>query len=187
MSDPARALMQPLRARVLEGLAEPGSAAGVARKLGVVRQKVSYHLQKLEEEGLVELVEERRKGNCVERIVRATARAYLVSAQALGRLAVDPAAVQDKLSATYLVAVAAQAVHDISSLRVHADAAGKKLATLTLQSEIRFANAASRKAFTDELAETVARLVAKHHDDKAPHGRRFRMFVGAYPAPPEES
>ena len=187
MSDPARALMQPLRARILEGLAEPGSAAGVARKLGVVRQKVNYHLQKLEEEGLVELVEERRKGNCVERIVRATSRAYLVGAQALGRLAVDPAAAQDKFSSAYLVAVAANAVHDIASLRTHADAAGKKIATLTLQSEIRFANAASRKAFADELADTVARLVAKYHDEQAPHGRRFRVFLGAYPAPPEES
>lgn len=187
MSDPARALMQPLRARILEGLSEPSSAAAVARKLGVVRQKVSYHLQKLEEEGLVELVEERRRGNCVERIVRATSRSYLVGAQALGRLAVDPAAVQDKFSSTYLVAVAAQAVHDIASLRTHADAAGKKIATLTLQSEVRFANAASRKAFTDELADTVARLVAKYHDDHAPQGRRFRLFLGAYPAPPEES
>ena len=179
--------MQPLRARILEGLAEPSSAAAVARKLGVVRQKVNYHLQKLEEEGLVELVEERRKGNCVERIVRATARAYVVGAQALGRLAIDPAALQDKFSATYLVAVAAQAVHDISSLRIHADAAGKKIATLTLQSEVRFANAASRKAFAEELADTVARLVAKYHDEEAPQGRRFRMFVGAYPAPPQES
>src|SRR5436190_20930093 len=111
--------MQPLRARILEGLAEPGSAAGLARKLGVVRQKVSYHLQKLEEEGLVELVEERRKGNCVERIVRATARAYIVGAQALGRLAIDPDAALDKFSSTYLLAVAAQAVHDIASLRTH--------------------------------------------------------------------
>jgi hypothetical protein len=119
--------------------------------------------------------------------VRATARAYVVGAQAFGRLAVDPSAIQDKFSSTYLVAVAAQAVHDISSLRTHADAAGKKIATLTLQSEIRFANAASRKAFTDELADTVARLVAKYHDENAPNGRRFRMFVGAYPAPPQES
>ncbi len=187
MSDPARALMQPLRARILQGLAEPDSAAGVARKLGVVRQKVSYHLQKLEEEGLVELVEERRKGNCVERIVRATARAYVVGAQALGKLAIDPDAARDKFSSTYLLAVAAQAVHDLASLRTHADAAGKKIATLTLQSDIRFANAASRKAFADELADTVARLVAKYHDDDAPNGRRFRMFVGAYPAPPQES
>ncbi len=187
MSDPARALMQPLRARILEGLAEPGSAASVARKLGVVRQKVSYHLQKLEDDGLVELVEERRKGNCVERIVRATSRAYLVGAQALGRLAIDPDAALDKFSSTYLLSVAAQAVHDIASLRTHADAAGKKIATLTLQTDVRFANAASRKAFADELADTVAKIVAKYHDENAPGGRRFRMFVGAYPAPPQES
>ena len=119
--------------------------------------------------------------------MRATARAYLVGAQALGRLAIDPDAALDKFSSTYLLAVAAQAVHDIASLRTHADAAGKKIATLTLQADVRFANAASRKAFADELADSVARLVAKYHDDAAPGGRRFRMFVGAYPAPPQES
>jgi hypothetical protein len=51
---------------------------------------VNYHLRELETQGLVELVEERRRGNCVERIVRATAKSYVVSAEALATLASDP-------------------------------------------------------------------------------------------------
>ena len=93
MSSAGAALFRPLRARILEELAEPGSAAGVARRLESSRQKVSYHLKQLEKEGFVELVEERRQGNCVERIVRATARSYLVSAEAMGTLACDPSRV----------------------------------------------------------------------------------------------
>src|SRR5579862_8354674 len=69
----AAALLDPVRLRILEGLAEPDSAAGVARRLGLPRQRVNYHLHELEKHELVRFVEERRKGNCVERIVRATA------------------------------------------------------------------------------------------------------------------
>src|SRR2546428_794734 len=78
----AAVLLRPFRTRILEMLAEPQSAAGIARRLDVARQKVGYHLKELEKQGLVELVEEKKVGNCVERIVRATGGAYLVSAEA---------------------------------------------------------------------------------------------------------
>ncbi|KAB2955835.1 MAG: winged helix-turn-helix transcriptional regulator, partial [Thermoanaerobaculia bacterium] len=70
----------------------PATAAGLARRLGLPRQRVNYHLRELEKAGLVELVEERRRGNCVERLVRATARAFLLGPEALGAQAADPAA-----------------------------------------------------------------------------------------------
>ena len=44
----------------------------MGRDLGLSRQKVNYHLRALEDAGLVEHVEDRRRGNCTERIVRAT-------------------------------------------------------------------------------------------------------------------
>ena len=71
--DQAAALLHPTRLRVLEGLAEPDSAAGLARRLGLPRQQVNYHLRELEKRQLIEEVDQRRKGNCIERIVRATA------------------------------------------------------------------------------------------------------------------
>ena len=77
-------------------LGEPGSAAGLGRKLGLPRQRVNYHLRELEKEGLLEVVEERKKGNCVERIVRATARSYLISSEALGTLGSRPEEIQLK-------------------------------------------------------------------------------------------
>ena len=70
---------------------------------------------------------------------------------------------------------------DLAILRARADKANQKLPSFTLKADVRFATAAARKEFTEELATEVAKLVAKHHDEKAPAGRLFRFFVGAYP------
>lgn len=180
-ADQAAVLLHPTRLRMLGQLAEPNSAAGLARRLGLPRQKVNYHLRELEKGGFIQPVEERRKGNCVERIVRASARSYLISPEVLGDLASDPAAFQDRFSASYLVAVAARAIRDLAVLRDRAARAGKRLASLTLETEVRFANTADRNAFAEELANTVAKLTARYHDEAAPGGRTFRVFLGAYP------
>ncbi|WP_229691264.1 ArsR/SmtB family transcription factor, partial [Sphaerisporangium melleum] len=85
IEDPAAAevTLDPVRARLLAELAEPGSATTLAAKVGLPRQKVNYHLKTLERYGLVELVEERRKGNVTERIMRASAASYVISPAAL--------------------------------------------------------------------------------------------------------
>jgi len=44
---------------------------------------------------------------------------------------------------------------------------------------VRFADAAARSAFAQELADAVAALVRRHHDASAPRGRTFRCYVGA--------
>jgi DNA-binding transcriptional ArsR family regulator len=184
----AAVLLRPLRARILEMLAtEPQSAANVARTLDVARQNVGYHLKELEKQGLVELVEEKKVGNCTERIVRATARAYLVGAEALGSLAQGAAEATDRFSSAYVVAVAARALREVTRMRKAADEASKRLATLTLETEIRFATAADRGAFAEELAREIARLTAKYHDESAPRGRVHRLVSFAYPKPAEES
>ncbi|HEX4620295.1 MAG TPA: helix-turn-helix domain-containing protein [Myxococcaceae bacterium] len=177
-------LLRPLRVRILESLGEADSAAGVARRLEVPRQKVNYHLRALEKDGLLELVEERKKGNCTERIVKATARSYLVGAAALGAIAADPAAAKDRLSSAFLVSAMAGAVRDVAVMRERAEKAKKSLATFTLQTEVRFAGPAQRNAFAEELATFVARLAARYHDEGASRGRPFRLLAGIYPAPP---
>lgn len=179
----AAKVLQPLRRTILESLREPQSASGLSRRLQLPRQRINYHLRELEKEGLVELVEERRKGNCVERVVKATARSYLISPEALGSLGSSPAEVGDRFSARFLMATAGRAVSDLARLQSRADRAGKRLATLTLSSEVRFASAAARNSFAEDLATFFAELAARYHDEAAPQGRRFRFFVGGYPAP----
>lgn len=172
----AAVLLQPGRLDLIERLAEPDSAAGLARRLGVPRQKLNYHLRELEREGFLELVEERRKGNCMERVVRATAREFLIAPHA------GQSITADRFSAAYLVSVAARAIRELAAICVRASRAGKRVATLTLDTEIRFANAESRAAFTRELTASVADLAAKYHDERTDGGRRFRLIAASYPA-----
>ena len=61
-AEAAAAALDPVRARLLGELAVPASAAGLAARVGIARQKVNYHLKALEAHGLVELSEERRHG-----------------------------------------------------------------------------------------------------------------------------
>lgn len=178
----AAALLQPQRLRLLEELRVPDSAAGLARRLGLPRQQLNYHLRELERAGLVELVEERRRGNCVERLVVATARHYVISPEVLGGLGAGFDEVRDHFSSTSLVAVAARAIRELGELRARADDQGKRLVTMTLESELSFASAEARNAFAKELSEAIARLVVRYHDAGADDRHSFRVVVGAYPA-----
>jgi DNA-binding transcriptional ArsR family regulator len=182
-ADGAASLLNPLRRKILSELGEPDSAAGLARRFGMPRQQVNYHLRQLEAAGLVEAVGERKKRNCTERLMQAVARSYLISPAAVGDLALDPARVADQASSAYLVAVAAQMIREVATLRDRAEDADRKLPTLTMQADVRFGSQEKQRAFAEELQQEVARLVSKYHDDETPGGRTFRMVAGAYPAP----
>ena len=186
IEDPAAAAvaLDPMRARLLAELAEPGSAANLAGRVGIPRQKVNYHLRTLEHHGLVELAEERRRGGITERVLRATAAAYVVSPAALGPTGADPDQTADRLSARYLVALAGRVVREVGDLARRAGAAGKRLPTMSIDTEIRFRSAADRAAFADELTEAVLGLAARyHHDDGRPH----RLVIASHPRPEESS
>ncbi len=172
----------PLRLKLLEQLVEPDSASGLSRRLGVPRQVLNYHLKALEGAGLLQFVEERPRGGLKERLLRRAAASFLISPEVMGSVAPDPRRLQDRFSWSYLVAAAARVVRDLGILRGRADRAAKPLATFTLETEVRFASAADRDAFTRELAERVAQLAVRYHDERAPQGRLFRFMLGAYPA-----
>src|SRR5690349_12676940 len=132
IDDPAAAevSLDPIRARLLAELAEPGSASTLAPRVGLARQKVNYHLRALERHGLVELVEERRKGNCTERVLQATAASYVISPSALSSVAPDPSHEPDQRSARWLLALAGRLVREVGELITEAGAARMPLATL---------------------------------------------------------
>lgn len=180
--DAVMVALDPLRASILELLVEPGSATTVAAALGLPRQKVNYHLHALESHGLVRAAGDRPRRGLVERLYAASARSYLLSPPPVGTDAADPRRV-DRLSSRYLVAVAARVVREVTQLARSADAAALPLATMTLETEIRFRSAADRSAFTDDLAEAVATLVARYHDEQAADGRWHRLVVAAHPSP----
>ncbi len=178
----AEVSLDPVRARLLAELVQPGSATTLAAKVGLARQKVNYHLRALERHGLVELVEERRRGNMTERVMRATAASYVISPAALAAVAPDPDRSPDQLSALWLLALASRLVREVGELIGRARAARRSLATFAIDTEIRFGSASDRAAFAGELTDAVEALVSKYHDQYAAGGRKHRLIVGLHPS-----
>ena len=176
IESPAAAItaLDPIRSRLLRELATPQSAAMLGVKLGIPRQKLNYHLRRLEAHGLVTLQDTRAHGGLTERVLAATAEAFFVAPELAG----DDDAREDRLSARYLIAVAARAVREVGRL-----ARRGPVAALTIDTRIGFATPQDRAAFADELTSTIAALAAKyHHDDGSPH----RLVVAAHPIPEED-
>lgn len=183
IEDPAAAAaaIAPARARLLAELGQPASAATLAQRLDLPRQKVNYHLRTLEKHGLVREADTRRWGGITERRMVATATSYLVSPAALGPAAADPGRTADRLSASYLLALAARAVHEVGALLRKATKTNQRLATLSIDTAIRFRSAEQRADFSQELANAVATLAARYHEQSSAGGRWHRLVVVAHP------
>jgi DNA-binding transcriptional ArsR family regulator len=179
----AAVALEPVRSRLLSELAEPASAAGLAGRLGIARQKINYHLRALESHKLVRLAEKRKWGGLTERLLVASAASYVVSPGALGPVATDPDRHVDRLSASYLISLAARVVREVSGLLRRSKDLDKRLPTLSLDTEIRFRTPGDRAAFTNELTSAVTQLVARYHDETAPGGRAHRLVMMAHPLP----
>jgi DNA-binding transcriptional ArsR family regulator len=183
VDDPRHAalLAAPVRQRILTALAEPGSASSVAKSLGLARQLVAYHVRQLEAAGYVALVREEQRRGCTERILRRTAQYLVASHEVFGGEGIDLRKIKDKFSSGYLIALAARMAKDVSEAQAAADRAGRPLATLSAEVEVRLRSPQDRQAFADELLESIARLVEKYHDADAVDGRSYRLMVGAHP------
>ncbi|WP_436795293.1 helix-turn-helix domain-containing protein [Actinospongicola halichondriae] len=182
------AAVDPMRARLLALLAvEASSAAALAKAVDVARQKVTYHLRVLAEHGLVVEVGQRKHGGLTERLYAASAKSYVVSPATVGAAGADPARVGDHLSASYLLALAGRAIQEVGALLRGADAAGKRLSTLSVDTDICFRSAADRAAFTEDLAAAVRELATRYHDESVPNGRWHRFVAFSHPRPEEHT
>jgi DNA-binding transcriptional ArsR family regulator len=185
IAEPAAAVaaLGPMRARLLAELREPASAATLAARVGMSRQKVNYHLRQLETHGLVEPAGTRTWGGLTERLLVATAAGYVVSPEALGVAGSDPRRAGDRLSATFVIALAARVVREVGGMARNAARKRTPLPVLGLDTAIRFRSPDDRAACADELTATVTRLVSKYHDERAPNGRWQRLMVAIHPVP----
>ena len=160
----AIALLHPLRRRILEALRQPDSAAGLARRLHLPRQKVNYHVRELARARFLERAGRRRRRNMFE----------------------------DAFSAAYLLALSTQLQSELGRAVSEARQQGKRIATLSLCSSLRFESAAQRATFTSELQRAVTGVVARFSspylaaDGSPAHGRPYRLMLGCYPIPPSD-
>ena len=189
IDDPSSAAIavEPVRSRLLAELAEPASAAALAARLGIPRQKINYHLRTLEAHKLVRVARKRKWGGLTERLLVATATSYVISPAAMGGVAADPGRTADRLSAGYLIALAARMVREVGGLLRRAQEEKKRLATLAIDTEVSFRSPDDRAAFTRELTDAVTHLVARYHDGAAPGGRLHRLVLVAHPLPQKRS
>ena len=179
IENPAAAVvaLDPVRARLLAELAEPASAATLAHRVGLARQKVNYHLRALEARGLVAVAEERRHGGLTERLLVATAASYVISPAALGAAAADPAPHGRPAVGALPDRVGARIVREVGRL-----ARRGEVATLSIDAELRL-RPEGRAAFAEELAAMVAELASRHHDEA---GEPHRLLAAAHPIPEED-
>ncbi|MDV6012569.1 helix-turn-helix domain-containing protein [Haloechinothrix sp. LS1_15] len=184
--DAAEASLDPVRARLLGELVEPASAATLADRLDLPRQKVNYHMRALERHGLVRLVEERRKGNCTERILQTAASELVLSPALLAAVEPDPDRHPDRLSARWLLALASRMVREVGELITGATRTRKRLATFGIDGTIRFATPGDRAAFAEELTNTLTALVSKYHNESAGEGREHRVVLALHPMVPRD-
>jgi DNA-binding transcriptional ArsR family regulator len=188
----AAAVLHPLRRRILESLTEPDSAAGLARRLRLPRQRLNYHVRELARAGLLRRAGRRRKRNMIEQRYVATARSYALSPELLGRLGADPRRVEDTFSAAYLLALAAQLQGELGRASREAAAQGKRLTTFSMNSEFRFESAEQRAEFARALEKAVVDVVGRfasppqRADGSAGPGRPYRLVMGCYPIPPRD-
>ena len=177
-----RAALTPMRRRLLERLRQPASATELASEFSMGRQRVNYHLRALENAGLLELVEARQRRGCIERILAARAQAFIVDPAVVGARAPRiRAAVQDRFAAAHLIDTAADVVREVARMQSRADQQRTRLLTFTMDTEISFATPRDLERFTTALADFIARQGRKH--DARDGGRRYRVIVGAHPAP----
>ena len=186
IDDPARAraALQPIRLRLLHLLERPKSAPQVAKAIGMPRQRVLYHLRMLEAQRLVEAHEHGSVGRRIDRRYVRTATSYAIAPKTLGGVALDTRTVADAFSSAYLSAVAGRALNDLAALGQAAAARGKRVPTITLETDVRFATPADQRRFADELTSALTTLVGKYHHPGATKGRTFRVFACGYPAVP---
>ena len=188
----AATVLHPLRLRILRALAEPGSASDLARQFRLPRQRVNYHVRELARAGFLRRVGQRRKGGMIERRYVASARSYVLSPALLGGLGGDAAELEDRFSATYLLALASRMQAEVAQAVRDAGDQEKRLATLSLSSDFRFESPEQRARFADELQRAVLDVVGRFASpavqaDGAPTpGRLYRLVLGCHPANPKK-
>jgi hypothetical protein len=143
------------------------------------RQRVNYHVRALEHEGLVRFVEDRRKGNCVERVVQTTAERYLLDPGILGNLGSGRAPARPKLSFSP-DALADSAALTLRELARNAASGSGSAPSLAVEAVIHLGGAEQEREFAKAARDALASLVERYHDPSAGEGRTFRITLGGH-------
>lgn len=162
----AATLLDETRLTLLQLLVQPkgDTAAGLARRTGMKRQLVNYHLRELEAAGLVVLVSAKRSGSVTERVMRAAARTFAIDPAVLGGLRADGMEAAAAESGTQKRAIA------------HEPDQGDPV-NGEARIEIRCAAPTDVDALREDLSAEAAKLAAEYHDPAGSVVARVRADV----------
>lgn len=192
-ADQARSLLDPTRRSILALLRDPGSSSTVAHSLGLPRQRVNYHVREMEKEGLLHHIENRRRGNCVERIVQAVALRYLLDPGIPGTVApitIGGDEERDPFASSTLRQTAIRTLDEVRGLEEWSRIEGKRPPMLSFEREVHLPTPAREVEFAREMQRLLDEVAARFHEPDAVGGRDFRVAVTGHlvsPRGPAES
>lgn len=183
-SGAAAALLDPMRARILEALRHPASASEVGRALGLPAARVNHHVHRLRRAGLVRRAGSRRVRNLIEVLYVAVARTYVVSdaltpgGDARRKLRADDA----RRPLRNLAALGERLAGDILVLLDEAASQEREVSAFATAIDLSFRDAASRAAFLADLLEAVKSLQERYGaEGSAAPEERYRAILACYP------
>jgi len=177
-ADRVAALAHPIRIAILEQLRTPDSASGVARALGETRQKTNYHVKALLDAGLLEPAGERRARNFVEQLYQSVASTFLVAPALAWSDDRRVDTLRAQLPLEHLVRVGERLQRDAIGLLDRAAFDGEAIPAATVETEVRFADEATRAAFLDEYLAAIKPLLKKYG---IRGGDAYRVALAVYP------
>ena len=177
-ADRVAALAHPIRIAILEQLRTPDSASGVARALGETRQKTNYHVKALLDAGLLEPAGERRARNFVEQLYQSVAPTFLVAPALAWSDDRRVDTLRAQLPLEHLVRVGELLQRDAIGLLDRAAFDGEAIPAAAVETEVRFADEATRAAFLDEYLAAIKPLLKKYG---IRGGDAYRVALAVYP------
>jgi DNA-binding transcriptional ArsR family regulator len=182
--DRVSVLLHPLRLQIMELAIEETSGTEAARSLGLPRQMVNYHVSALEKAGFLIRIGDVRRRNMVERRLRTSARAYLISPDILGTLSSARRRIPDTASITALLSLTARVQSDLgATLSANSSALGPS--ALSFSSKLSFADDDARREFIRALGESVVSVVRQFSSPLTTTGmsQQYGLVLGLYPLP----
>lgn len=183
-ADSARALLHPLRSRVLAELREPRSATEVARALGQPAPRINHHVQRLKAAGLIRRAGTRRVRNLTEVLYVAMARTFVISESLTpgGDRRGELRRQAGRRPLRNLVAVGERLAGDALCLLDEAAWDEREFSTYASSLDLRFPDAESRAAFLGDLLSAIEQLKREYGAEEGAEGERYQAMVACYPA-----
>lgn len=167
-------LNNPLRTRILRRLAEPNSIRGVAEELNVPPTRLYYHVNMLEEAGIIEVVETRKVGAMLQKIYQTTAKSFRPSPQ-LSEGDVAPHELAKIMSGVVLDGARVDAIEALTnSFERQRSGDHESKIPGSIGRTLSFFNAEEAKEFGEKLAKFIEEAF---DSDRTPSGRDEYSFT----------